>query len=283
VVVNPSSGPALQRNPADELREGLPAADVIELDGERDPVEVMREAAQGATALGVAGGDGTVNAAAGVALELGLPLLVVPAGTLNHFARDAGLDTVQDAIEAVRSGTLIEVDVAEIAGEPFLNTASFGAYVDLVDAREELEDRIGKWPAVLVALVRVLRRSDPVTVEIEGRRREIWIAFIGNCHYRPAGFAPSWRDRLDDGKLDVRIVEAGHPLARTRLVLSVLTGTLARSTVYKAWTADRLVVRSFDGKLRLARDGETFDGADEIVVCKCEKRLEVFIKDPDAT
>jgi undecaprenyl-diphosphatase len=241
----------------------------------------MREAARGATALGVAGGDGTVNAAAGVALERGLPLLVVPAGTLNHFARDAGLDTVEDAIEAVRNGTLIEVDVAEIAGEPFLNTASFGAYVDLVDAREQLEHRVGKWPAVVVALVRVLRRSDPVTVEIEGRRREIWIAFIGNCRYRPAGFAPSWRDRLDDGTLDVRIVEAGHPLARTRLVLSVLSGTLARSAVYKAWTTDKLVVRSLDGKLRLARDGETFDGSDEIVVRKCEQRLEVFIKDPD--
>jgi undecaprenyl-diphosphatase len=283
VVVNPSSGPALSRNPSDELREGLPAARIIELDGEQDPVEVMREAAKEATALGVAGGDGTVNAAAGVALEHGLPLLVVPAGTLNHFARDAGLDTVADAIDAVRSGSLIEVDVAEIDGEPFLNTASFGAYVDLVDAREQLEDRIGKWPAVVVALMRVLRRSDPVTVEVGGQRKEIWIAFIGNCRYHPEGFAPSWRNQLDDGALDVRVVEAGHPFARVRLVLAVLTGTLARSRVYKTWTTDRLVVRSLDGKLRLARDGETFDGSDEIVVCKCPERLEVFIPDKDAT
>jgi undecaprenyl-diphosphatase len=279
IVVNPSSGPAFQGNPADSLREGLPGAEVIELDGERDPVEVLREAARSATALGVAGGDGTVNAAAGVALEAGLPLLVVPAGTLNHFARDAGLDTIEDAIDAVRDGALIAVDVAEIDGEPFLNTASFGAYVDLVDAREKLEDRIGKWPAVVVALVRVLRRSEPVVVEMDGKRREVWIAFIGNCRYHPSGFAPSWRRELDDGALDVRVVEAGHPFARTRLVFSVLTGTLARSRVHRAWTTDRLVIRSLQGKLRLARDGETFDGDDEIVVCKCPKRLDVFVPD----
>ena len=42
-----------------------------------------------------------------------------------------------------------------------VNTASIGNYVDLVDAREKLEDRIGKWPAVLVALVKVLRESRP--------------------------------------------------------------------------------------------------------------------------
>jgi undecaprenyl-diphosphatase len=183
----------------------------------------------------------------------------------------------------VRDGALIAVDVAEIDGEPFLNTASFGAYVDLVDAREKLEERIGKWPAVVVALVRVLRSSDPVVVEMEGKRHDVWIAFIGNCQYHPAGFAPSWRRQLDDAALDVRVVEAGHPFARTRLVLAVLTGTLARSRVYKTWTTDRLVIRSLEGKLRLARDGETFDGDDEIVVCKCDGRLEVFVPDLTST
>jgi diacylglycerol kinase family enzyme len=41
----------------------------------------------------VAGGDGTVAAAATVAAERELPLAVVPAGTLNHFARDLRIPT----------------------------------------------------------------------------------------------------------------------------------------------------------------------------------------------
>ena len=42
------------------------------------------------------------NSAAGVALRHGLPLVVVPAGTLNHLARDLGVETLEDAVEAVR-------------------------------------------------------------------------------------------------------------------------------------------------------------------------------------
>ena len=48
----------------------------------------------GIAALGVWGGDGTVGAAAAAAVERSLPLLVLPGGTLNHFARDAGTPTL---------------------------------------------------------------------------------------------------------------------------------------------------------------------------------------------
>lgn len=51
------------------------------------------------------------------------------------------------------------VDPAVAGQRTFLNTASTGVYVDLVRAREELEERLGKWPAVLVALTRVLRQA----------------------------------------------------------------------------------------------------------------------------
>ena len=42
--------------------------------------------------LGVAGGDGSLAAVADVAIERGLAFAVVPFGTRNHFARDAGYD-----------------------------------------------------------------------------------------------------------------------------------------------------------------------------------------------
>jgi undecaprenyl-diphosphatase len=183
---------------------------------------------------------------------------------------------VADAVAAVRDGHAVEIDVACIAGRPFLNTASFGSYAELVDAREELEGRIGKWPALAVAIVRVLRGSDAVEVELDGRRRSLWIVFVGNCRYLPDGMAPTWRERLDDGRLDVRVVDAGHPFCRTRLALAAATGTLRRSGVFETWVTSRLAVRSTDGPLRLARDGETFDGADTFEVAKPGERLAVF-------
>ncbi len=280
IVVNPRAGSRAiggGPSPAEALRAGLPRAEVVEMT-ERDDLATVLErlVGDGCRAIGVAGGDGSINAAAAVAVAHRLPLVVVPAGTLNHLARDLGVETVDDAVDAVRAGQAAEIDVGWIAGEPFLNTASFGSYVELVDAREELEGRIGKWPALAVAVVRVLRHGSPVAAELDGRPRTLWLAFIGNCRYLPDGMAPTWRERLDDGQLDVRVVDAAHPFCRTRLVLALLTGTLRRSRVFETWRTTTLTVASADGPVRLARDGETFDGADSFEIAKNGVRVAVF-------
>ncbi len=278
VVVNPDAGPALSSNPADQLRAALPGAKVVEAEGE-EIVAALRAGTKEARALGVAGGDGSVNCAAQIALDAGLPLLVVPGGTLNHFARDIGLGSVDDAVDAVREGSLVGVDVGTIDGEPFLNTASFGAYADLVDLRERLEKRLGKWPALVVAMARVLSRSEPVEVELDGTRRRIWMIFVGNCRYHPAGFLPSWRERLDDGLLDVRIVDADHRFARARVLLAAVLGRLGRTAVHEQRLVEKLHVRCVGGPVRLARDGETFDGHAEFDLAKREHPLAVYLPD----
>ncbi|HVF06430.1 MAG TPA: phosphatase PAP2 family protein [Frankiaceae bacterium] len=276
VVVNAAAGPGGPDGAAEEIQAGLRDAEVIALDDPAQLAKTLEHAAGNATALGVYGGDGTVNAAAQVAYDAGKPLAVFPGGTLNHLARDLGIDSVADVTRAVEQGSTVELDVAEIDGMPFLNTASFGSYAQLVDARERLEARIGKWPALVAALVGVLRDREPVEVEVDGRRRRIWAIFIGNCRYHPAGFAPAHRPSLDDGLLDVRIVDAEPRFARSRLVLAVLTGTLARSTVYEQRFARELHVRS-DEPLRIARDGETCDGSRSFVVRKRPRPLYVYV------
>jgi diacylglycerol kinase family enzyme len=214
-----------------------------------------------------------------VAAANGMPLLVVPGGTLNHFAHALGVETIADAASAVRDGRVVVVDRAELDGRTFLNTGSIGGYTELVDAREKLEDRIGKWPAMLLALVDVLRHSQPVDVELDGVPTSVWMVFVGNCRYHPDGFGPSWRERLDDGILDIRIVH-GHPWSRIRLLASVLTGTLGRCRAYEQRCVRRMRVQSKVGPLRLARDGETFDGAEDIEICKADEPLLVFAPAP---
>lgn len=280
VVINPSAGTPLGESPAEAVRQALPEAEVVELEDADDLGEALKTGALRSAAIGVAGGDGSINAAAEIASRHGRVLLVIPGGTLNHFARDLGLESPEDALGAVGRGEAVAVDLAEIDGRAFVNTASFGSYVELVDARERLEKKLGKWPALVVALVRVLRGSEPVEVEIDGERKRIWMSFIGNCRYHPAGFAPSWRERLDDGQLDVRLVDASQPWSRGRLLVSVLTGRLARCRAYEQRYTRELRVRSLDGPLRLARDGETFEGSTEFTVTKCRDPLVVFLPKP---
>jgi diacylglycerol kinase family enzyme len=229
-----------------------------------------------ASVLGIAGGDGSINAAAERALATNRPLAVFPGGTLNHFARDLGVGDVADAVDAVRNGELTQVDVGLIDGKPFLNTASFGSYAEFVDAREKREGRLGKWAAAIIAAVIVLWRAQPMRVELDGVRRSIWMIFIGNCEYRPPNLAPLTRDRLDDGHFDLRFVDGSRPFSRVRLLAALATGRLSRSRVYERRLVDAIEIRSLDGPLRLARDGETFDGGSYIRVTKHGERLAVF-------
>jgi diacylglycerol kinase family enzyme/membrane-associated phospholipid phosphatase len=277
LVVNSSAG----SSPTDleeRVRAALPRAEVVVVDGP-DVGEALEQAADRAAVLGVCGGDGTVSCAAAVALEHDLPLAVFPGGTLDHFAGELGLSSVDDVIDALRDGEAAEVSVGSAAadgdGLTFLNTFALGVYPDLVRVRERYEDALGKWPALVVALVQVLGRATPLVVEVDGKPRRLWTLFAGNGRYHPDGFAPSWRERLDAGCLDVRLLYADAPLARTRLVAAVLTGRLGRSRVHEQQVVARLEVRS-DGPLRIARDGESHDGPSHLRLHTTSRSLVVY-------
>jgi len=276
LVMNAASGTSSEEL-AGFLAAELPQAQVVRAKAGSDLPGLLHEAAATASVLGVAGGDGSVRLAAGIAADKGLPLLVVPAGTFNHFATDLGVRSAADAVAALRAGDSVAVDVADAGGEAYLNTASTGIYVDLVRTRESLEGRLGKWPAVLVALVRVLRSSRPIELIVDGRLRQVWLLFAGNCVYEPAGAAPSYRPDLADGQLDIRLVDGHQPLARTRLVLAVLLGTLSRSRVYRAWTADSLRIAAADAdEVLLSVDGETAETGPWLTIRKRPAGLLVY-------
>jgi diacylglycerol kinase family enzyme len=281
LVVNKSAGSPFDDDAAELLATQLPEARILEIDEGPDLPAALQRAAADARVLGVAGGDGSINAAAAAAHRAGTPLLVIPAGTLNHLARDLGLSSAEDAVTGVREGHAVAVDLGTIDGHPFLNTASVGGYTELVDARERLEGRIGKWPALLVALAGVLRKGQPVRIEMDGRPRAVWMIFVGNGRYAPAGFAPTGRERLDDGSLDVRLVDGSQPWARLRLLLAVVTGRLGRCRAYEAFTTRELRLRPLDGPIRLARDGETFDGSGAFTIAKEERPLSIYVPRPE--
>ncbi|MEV2255203.1 diacylglycerol kinase family protein [Streptomyces sp. NPDC050147] len=175
VVVNSDAGGEV---PAEvELRTLLPKADLRVCEAGEDLHTVLRQAATEVQArggaLGVVGGDGTVNAAAVLAVDNRLPLAVFPGGTLNHFAADLGLPTLKEAADAVEAGRGGAVDLGRITGDGdctyFLNTFSIGVYPELVRAREARERALGKWPALAIGLLRVLADGAPIDVTLDGQ------------------------------------------------------------------------------------------------------------------
>ncbi|MFJ9819256.1 bifunctional phosphatase PAP2/diacylglycerol kinase family protein [Streptomyces sp. NPDC101151] len=276
VVANRASGTS---DRARVLREALPKAEILECEPQDVETE-LEKAAAWARAIGVCGGDGTVNAAAAVALRHGLPLAVLPGGTLNHFAYDLGVEDERTAADAVRRGEAVRVDVGRfVAGDHegiFLNTLSLGVYPDLVRERERWSHRIGGWPAGVLAAVRVLRaHRHPLQVELGGQRAPLWLLFVGNGVYHRMGLASGRRTDLADGLLDVRVVHGGRRPA-LRLLAAAAAGPLTRSRAHAAEQVSRLRLSGFAPGTPLAYDGEVTEVGGEVLVEKLPEALRVY-------
>ncbi|MCB0950369.1 MAG: phosphatase PAP2 family protein [Mycobacterium sp.] len=257
LVVNPASGGGTGARVLDEVREALPDAKIVELTEHDDVAEVLRSAATEAEVLAIGGGDGTVAAAAAVAIDVGVPLAVFPAGTFNHFAKDIGCDTTAKAVAAIQRGTVSCVDIVCLNEKQMVvNTASIGAYPYFVQTREKLEHRIGKPLAGIYAMFRTLRRDEPVRIAYDNHTLQTSLFFLGNSIYLPSGFAPSRRTRMDDGLIDIRILETGRRLSRLRILGSLALGRLERSPLYHELRVPEFTFESVDGPADLALDGE---------------------------
>jgi hypothetical protein len=132
LIMNPRSGGGkVVRFCLKDKAEALGAeVALLEGPGTVDVGELARRAvADGADLLGVAGGDGTQALVAAIAAEHDVPLLVISAGTRNHFALDLGLDRedLSRCLDALRDGVELRVDLGFIGERPFVNNASFGA------------------------------------------------------------------------------------------------------------------------------------------------------------
>lgn len=277
LVVNPRSGGGRAGEVAEQVREALPAVTVIELGPDDDVTEALRRAADSAEVLAIAGGDGSVAAAAGVAVERDLPLAVFPGGTLNHFAKDIGCDTTAKTVAAVADGDLSRVDVVRFNdAATVVNTASIGAYPAFVRRRERLQHKVGKPLASAYAMLLTLRREQPVRIAYDDKTLQTSLFFLGNSVYLPAGFAPAVRHRMDDGLLDVRILEVGRPWSTLRIVAALLTGRLQRSRLYHELRVPRFRFTAPDGPVPIARDGEVDSPCPEAEFSVCYRALQVF-------
>ncbi|MEA3053309.1 MAG: hypothetical protein QOG72_2212 [Sphingomonadales bacterium] len=189
-----------------------------------DPGELDRHCAdvvkaKGATALVAAGGDGTISTAAAAVADTQVPLGILPMGTLNHFARDAGIPLdLKEAAAAIAAGRTRQVDAAEVNGRLFVNNSAVGLYPKLVREREAQQRHLGrrKRTAMMVAGARALWRfsSRRLTVRIAGMKApvETPLLFVGNNKYETGLLSLGRRTALDKGELCVYA-----PLARSRL------------------------------------------------------------------
>ena len=139
----------------------------MEVDAAEIADRIRQLASSGVRRIAVAGGDGTIAAAAEVA-SLSIELAIIPSGTLNHLAKDLEIpDDPKDALRLAVNGEVRPIDAGTVNGRLFLNTSSVGTYVTFVRLRERLERWLGYRLASIAAGIRLLLRPRVFTVEVE--------------------------------------------------------------------------------------------------------------------
>ncbi|HEX2219193.1 MAG TPA: lipid kinase [Gemmatimonadales bacterium] len=233
----------------------------------------------------VAGGDGSLNAAVPVLVDVGLPLAIIPLGTANNLARTVGVPLDVEGATATAAGTRRRVvDLGRVNGHYFCTTASIGMSVAITEELSpEAKRRWGPLAYVLASL-KVIRRSLPFHADItwEGGTRHTRTVqiVVGNGRHYGAALAVAHDATIDDARLDLYSLEVNHWWELLRLAPSLKWGTHVKRREVEALRARSYEIRT-RRPMPIDLDGEL--GAETPARFEVVPRaLEVFVPDDTA-
>ncbi|MDF2797782.1 MAG: diacylglycerol kinase family lipid kinase [Devosia sp.] len=216
--------------------------------GKAVQAELARAAkTEGVDAILAGGGDGTISSAAGVAFATKVPLAVLPAGTMNLFARSLKVpQELHEALEALAGGMIGQVDVGSANDRVFVYQFNVGIHARLVRIREGMvyRSRLGKMFASLRAVAATVVRPPNFEVELhtpEGRQlRRISGIVVSN---NPIGTGPlPHPDQLDAGLLAVYVTDPMSSWALLKLVADIVRGTWKSSPLVSSILVEEAVL-----------------------------------------
>lgn len=230
------------------------------------------------------GGDGTLRAVADALVGTGVPMGVLPLGTLNHFARDLEIpfDVVHAAEVAAGTGEVVSVDVAELNGEVFLNNSVIGLYPAYRALRERNQRR--GWHrllSVLGAMLTIWRRYPYLDVRFHADKMELVrrtpYILVANNEHAMGGFKPWERTRLTEGNLWVYILRDRSRWGMLRVLGKILTGGTLAHEEFEVVRAEEVQVETRRPQIGVALDGEVRNLPSPLRYRSCPRELRVLV------
>ncbi|HEX4612300.1 MAG TPA: diacylglycerol kinase family protein [Urbifossiella sp.] len=251
------------------VRDRLVAAgvEVRELAAGEDMADLARRAADdGFDTVVVAGGDGTVHAAANGLMTAArkATLALLPLGTGNDLCRTMGIPL--DPIEAaslVHTGTPRDIDAARIDGGPggYLVNAATGGFSGAV-AAGVTSDLKSAWGSLAYLRGAVGRLADPPAYHLTLRfddgpaeQFDVLNVVVANARTAAGGFPVAPTADPEDGLLDVVLVHTGSALDLSVVAARLMHGNYTHDENVTHRRARRVEITS-DPPLPLSLDGE---------------------------
>jgi diacylglycerol kinase family enzyme len=237
---------------------------VVKVIGSDDLDDTLKEALDApCDVVMVGGGDGTISAAASVLEGSDKALAVLPAGTMNLFARSLGIPLdLAEAVAAFANGKIRKVDLAEAGGEVFVHQFSIGLHAKVIRLREkhQFSSRVGKMWASVRASMRAIFRPPSLKVEltidgVRSRRRTAGVGISNNIFGE--GHMP-YTDTPDGGVLGVYVTRVRRPRDIARMMIQVARGKWKENDTVEVSSGQEVIVRLLSRHERFgcAIDGE---------------------------
>lgn len=250
------------------MRETLEAAGhrlSVEIVGGEGLVAALRHAAgdAGGDVVLAGGGDGTISAAAAEMMNGDKALAVLPAGTMNLFARSLGIPLgLGDAVAAFAGGRVRQVDVATANGRPFIHQFSIGLHARTVQLRSRFEygSRWGKMLASIRAGLAAMADPPSIAVELAMGGTEVLATTTGigvSNNLFGEGHLP-YADDPDGGILGIYVASAASRLDILRIFLAMAAGRWQATEQVEIHRSTSAVLRILSplGRHRCVVDGE---------------------------
>lgn len=238
-------------------------------------IEGVPASSSDADAILIFGGDGTIHRHLPALVRLKLPVLVVPAGSGNDFARSLKLGSVADSVEAWQTfesgtGNTRVIDLGTITegrdgGTRHYFSCVAGCGLDSAVARKA--NRMPRWlrrhGGYALGLIPTILSFSPVNLRLDiqdgsmaGKlAKPVLLAAFANTPFYGDGMRVAPRAKMDDGKLDLCLINPLHRLKLLSLFPSVYFGRHLAIEEVEYSQAERIRVET-EQPVEIYADGE---------------------------
>lgn len=287
-IVNPVAGKGDAKAMLAPIQEKVSAACIsyeIQISTCKGQIEtIARDAVlEGVNEIIGVGGDGTlvelingVRSAGGTEVIVG----IIPSGTGNDFSRMLYKNNSPiNALDTIIRGSWLRSDLFDCNGTKFINVCAMGIDGQIIMDTERIKKRIPGPSAYLISTIKALLLFQPrkTTLMIDGKKltRKIIIIAIGNGQYVGGGMKITPKAVIDDGLMDVCIVNALPKIRLLMLFPSIFKGAHLNVKEVEYFKCREVEVESIERTLLVNVDGNII-GTTPVKIVVSDEKMKVF-------